>query len=656
METLLKLLKPYRGRLVAVAITDATGMIMTLCMPYIMSKIIEDGIAKEQISVIIQSAIIMLMLSVTAIVTSLIANRINSHVTVGYTADLQRLVFARINSLSYHQYAGIGPSGLLTRATDDIFNIEGAASSLVYTIVTVPIMLIGSAVLAMLADWVLALVFMAVIPPVMLVIWLIMRPLYDMWDRSDHYVDEQNKIVRERLSGLRVVRAFNNEHREHGRARFATEEMAKYMIRANVRGGYIDPIAMMLLNIATVATVAVGGWRAEAGLLSDSGAVVAIVQYVALISGALLNLSWTIAWLPRLRVSIGRINEILKMPAEDGGAICATAVGSKGEEASPETTDGSKGEEASSATTDGSVDGGEASLADRVDDADILTAAEQSDSTGATRLTAAEQSDSTGATQPTAHEKRGASIELCNVYFTYPEGRTPTLYDVSMRVNEGERVAIIGGTGAGKTTLVRILLSLFDVDCGEVRIDGRPYSEMTKGEVRRHYSVALQRGMIFEGTLGDNVRMGHPEATDDEVISALTDCEMGGYLTECEDGLDYLLVGSGRNVSGGQKQRINMARTVIRPAEVYIFDDSFSALDFLTESRIREKLSRRLEGRTQITVTQRVGTAMSAERIFVMDGGRIVAVGNHRELLEGSDIYREICISQLGADALGGER
>lgn len=616
METLLKLLKPYRGRLVAVAITDATGMIMTLCMPYIMSKIIEDGIAKEQISVIIQSAIIMLMLSVTAIVTSLIANRINSHVTVGYTADLQRLVFARINSLSYHQYAGIGPSGLLTRATDDIFNIEGAASSLVYTIVTVPIMLIGSAVLAMLADWVLALVFMAVIPPVMLVIWLIMRPLYDMWDRSDHYVDEQNKIVRERLSGLRVVRAFNNEHREHGRARFATEEMAKYMIRANVRGGYIDPIAMMLLNIATVATVAVGGWRAEAGLLSDSGAVVAIVQYVALISGALLNLSWTIAWLPRLRVSIGRINEILKMPAEDGGAVCATA--------------------------DGSKDGSEASLADRVADADILTAAALP--------------DATGAEQSPLSEKRGASIELCNVYFTYPEGRTPTLYDVSMRVNEGERVAIIGGTGAGKTTLVRILLSLFDVDCGEIRIDGRPYSEMTKGDVRRHYSVALQRGMIFEGTLGDNVRMGHPEATDDEVISALTDCEMGGYLAECEDGLDHLLVGSGRNVSGGQKQRINMARTVIRPAEVYIFDDSFSALDFLTESRIREKLSRRLEGRTQITVTQRVGTAMSAERIFVMDGGRIVAVGNHRELLEGSDIYREICISQLGADALGGER
>lgn len=641
METLLKLLKPYRGRLVAVAITDATGMIMTLCMPYIMSRIVEDGIAAGQISVIIQSAIIMLMLSVTAIVTSLVANRINSDVTVGYTADLQRLVFARINSLSYHQYAGIGPSGLLTRATDDIFNIEGAASSLVYTIVTVPIMLIGSAVLALLSDWVLALVIMAVIPPVMLIIWFVMRPLYDMWDRSDHYVDEQNKIVRERLSGLRVVRAFNSEHREHGRAKFATEEMAKYMIRANVRSGYIEPVAMMLLNIATVATVALGGWRAEAGLLSDSGAVVAIVQYVALLSGALLNLSWTIAWLPRLRVSVGRINEILKMPAEDEGAI--------------------SNEDTASVMSDDKIPArseGELPVKGDPDNALIPTKEDAAKNNAGT--TSRDDTDGTARDEGTpaapAQEKRGASIELRNVYFTYPEGRAPTLRDLSMKVNAGERVAIIGGTGAGKTTLVRVLLSLFDADSGEIKIDGIPYPDLTKGDVRRRYSVALQRGMIFEGTLGDNVRMGYPQATDAEVISALTDCEMTGYLAECEDGLDHLLVGSGRNVSGGQKQRINMARTVIRPADIYIFDDSFSALDFLTESHIKANLKDRLAGRTQITVTQRVGTAMSAERIFVMDGGRIVAEGTHRELIEISDIYREICVSQLGADAIGGER
>ncbi len=637
METLLKLLKPYRGRLVAVAITDATGMIMTLCMPYIMSRIVEDGIAAGQISVIIQSAIIMLMLSVTAIVTSLVANRINSDVTVGYTADLQRLVFARINSLSYHQYAGIGPSGLLTRATDDIFNIEGAASSLVYTIVTVPIMLIGSAVLALLSDWVLALVFMAVIPPVMLIIWFVMRPLYDMWDRSDHYVDEQNKIVRERLSGLRVVRAFNSEHREHGRAKFATEEMAKYMIRANVRSGYIEPVAMMLLNIATVATVALGGWRAEAGLLSDSGAVVAIVQYVALLSGALLNLSWTIAWLPRLRVSVGRINEILKMPAEDEGTI--------------------SNKDTASVMSDDKIPARiEGELPVKGNPANALIPTEEDAAKNDADTTSPKGALVTGEPTATAQEKRGASIELRNVYFTYPEGRAPTLRDLSMKVNAGERVAIIGGTGAGKTTLVRVLLSLFDADSGEIKIDGIPYPDLTKGDVRRRYSVALQRGMIFEGTLGDNVRMGNPQATDDEVISALTDCEMASYLAECEDGLDHLLVGSGRNVSGGQKQRINMARTVIRPAKVYIFDDSFSALDFLTESHIKANLKDRLAGRTQITVTQRVGTAMSAERIFVMDGGRIVAEGTHRELIEASDIYREICVSQLGADAIGGER
>lgn len=580
MKTLIKLLMPYKWHLVAVAITDATGMVMTLCMPYIMSKIIEDGIAASSISVIIESAIVMLLLSVTAIASSLIANKINTTLTVGYTADLQRVAFEKINSLSYHQYSKIGPSGLLTRATDDIFNIEGAASGLVYTIVTVPIMLIGSTVLAFLADWVLALVFMVSIPPVMLIIFFIMRPLYDMWDKSDHYIDEQNKIVRERLSGLRVVRAFNNERKEHARAKFATEEMSKYMIRANVRGGYIEPIAMMLLNIATVVMVAVGGGRASAGLLRDAGSVVAIVQYVALISGALLNLSWTIAWLPRLRVSIRRIGEVLNMEKEDEGA------------------------------TD---------------------------------------------SQSAEIKISGSNLVLSKVYFTYPEGRAPTLKDVSMTVKGGERVAIIGGTGSGKSTLVRVLLSLYNIDSGEISIGGVPYSAVTRGEVRRKFSVALQRGMIFEGTLGENVRMGSPEATDGEVRAVLADCAMEGFINEHEEGLDYLLVGSGRNVSGGQKQRINMARTVIREADIYIFDDSFSALDFLTERTIKDNLAKRLAGKTQITVTQRVGTAMSAERIFVMDDGKIVASGTHSELLEACSIYREICISQLGKDAIGGD-
>lgn len=569
MQTLLKLLKPYRARLAAVAVTDAVGMLTAMLMPYVMSRIVDTGIAGGDLSVILSSAAVMLILAIISITGGLIANKVNTGITTGYTRDVCRATFERVNTLSYEEYSKIGPSGLLTRTTDDIFNIEGAASSLVYTIVTVPVMLVGSVILAFLADAMLALVFMLAIPPVMIIIYFFMRPLYSMWDKSDKYVDEQNKIVRERLGALRVVRAFNNEDREHSRAKHATEEMAKYMIRANVRGGYIEPVAMLLLNIATVVMIAVGGMRAEGGLLHDAGDVIAVVQYVALISGALLNLSWTIAWLPRLRVSIRRIGEIHSSHGERKG-------------------------------TDG-----------------VLT--------------------------------NGFGIKVDGLSFTYPGGKEKVLFDISFSVKEGERVAIIGGTGSGKSTLVRLLLGFFDAE-GEITLGGARYSELSPSVIREHYSAALQRGMIFEGTVRDNIKMGSPEADDGKIISVLSDCAMDTFLSEHSEGLDYLLVGSGTNVSGGQRQRLNMARTVIRDADIYIFDDSFSALDFLTESKIKKNLAERLSGKTQIIITQRVSTAMSCERIIVLDRGKIVGTGTHGELIKSSDIYREICSSQLGRE------
>lgn len=570
MKTLFNLLKPYKKALIIVAITDALGMLLALAMPYVMSEIVDSGIARSDQRVILTSAVIMLALAVLSLACNLVANKVNSRMTTGYTADVCNATFAKINSLTYTQYSSIGPSALLTRATDDIFHIEGAASGLVNTIVTVPIMLIGSFILAFMADVTLSLIFILCIPPVMAIVLIFMRPLEAMWSKSDYYIDEQNKIVRERLSGIRVVRAFNNEKKEHARAKFATEEMAKYMIKANVRGGYMEPIAMLLLNIATVIIVGVGGVRAEMGLMDNAGDIIAIVQYVALISGTLINLSWTISWIPRLRVAVNRINEIHSMPENDNG--------------------------------------------------------------GERELSADEVSD----------------IRLDNVSFTYPGASAAVLKNVSLEIKKGERIAVIGGTGSGKTTLVRLLLSLFGASEGTVSIAGIEYSDIKTSSLRNRFSVALQRAMIFEGSVRDNVKMGNPTATDEQITEALSDCAMDGFLNEHEEGLDYLLVGMGRNVSGGQRQRLNMARTVLREADIYVFDDSFSALDFLTESRIKQKLWHRLDGKTIITVTQRVSTAMSADRIYVMDRGSITDVGTHAELIKASSIYREICISQLG--------
>lgn len=576
MKLLFKYLKPYKKLLIISAITDALGVFLLLCMPYVMSEIVDNGIANGNFKSVINSSIIMIVLSLISLASSLVANKNNSALTTGFTKDICNATFKKINDLTYDQYAKIGPSGLLTRVTDDIFNMEGVANTLVYTVVSVPIMFIGSAVLAFLADGVLSVIFMCVIPPVIIIVLIVMKPLHKMWEKSDKYIDEQNKIVRERLSGLRVVRAFNNEEKEHQRAKFATEEMSKYMIKANVRSGYIDPIAMLLLNVASVIMVAVGGLRAQSGLLDKAGDIVAIVQYVALISNALINLTWTISWLPRLKVSIDRINEIHQMPSvEDENLLSGEQVGF-----------------------------GE------------------------------------------------SQIELKNVSFRYPKARQDAISNLSMNIRQGEKIAIIGGTGSGKTTLVRLLLGLSSATQGEILLNGVEYSKIAKTEVRKRFSVALQKPMIFEGTVKENVKMGNPNATDEDVFTALKDCQMETFILEQEKGIEHFLVGGGQNVSGGQKQRINMARTVVKDADIYVFDDSFSALDFLTESQIKKSLAKRLEKKTQITVTQRVSTALFADKIYVLDGGKIVGEGNHEQLIKSCDIYREICISQLGKETV----
>ena len=570
MKKLLELLKPYRKKLVSVALIDGIGMICALLMPFVMSEIVEKGISEQNISLVWKYAVIMVLLAIVSVIANVISAKLNTSISAGYSSDLCRSTFEKINSLSYTDYTKIGPSGLLTRATDDIWNVEGTITSLPYTLFTVPVMFIGSAVLAFLADPVLSAVFMLSIPPILILVLILMRPLYDMWDKSDKYVDMQNKIVRERLSGLRVVRAFNNEKREHGRAKFATEEMAKYMIRANTRGGMVDPFAMLLLNLATVAVIYFGGVRAQAGSGISTGGIIAVLQYIGMITNAVISISWTLAWLPKVKVSMRRLNEIHSSPDEE------------------------------------KIPEGEGKI------------------------------------------PNGFDLELHNLSFTYPNSTKSVIENISLSIKEGEHIALIGGTGSGKSTLIKLLAGLFEPSEGEIMIGEASYKDMRKVDVRSHFSVALQKAQIFEGTVRDNIKMGNPDATDDEIYEALRLSKMAEFVDSHEEGLDYILVGSGQNVSGGQRQRLNMARTVIKKADVYIFDDSFSALDFLTESEIKENYSMLLRGKSRIVATQRISTAMSADRIYVLDNGRIIGVGTHRELLSSCPIYREIADSQLG--------
>ena len=553
----------------------AVSTFLSLLMPYLMSSVVSDGIAMRDGNVILSLCLLMLAIGVLSFLLRLFTVRMNAKVSSSFGKSLSRAVFSKINSLSFEEYSRMGTSGLLTRSTDDIFAVEDAAGGLVATVASVPVLLVGGVILSFSADAVLALIFLAAIPLVLLLTRVITRPLGDMWDKSDRYIDVQNRIVRERLSGLRVIRAFGKEDAEHARAKDATENMTHYIIRANVRNGYLDDAVALILNLATVLILVVGARRMETSAVLRAGDVIAVIQYVALIMNAVLVLSWTITWLPHLRVSMRRIGEVLSLPSEEDAAREKVAL-------------------------------------------------------------------------------RG-DLVLSDVTFSYPGAEAPVLAGISFTIRGGETIALIGGTGSGKSTLVKLLLDFYTPEAGSISFGGTDYTALPRAAVRDNFSVALQKSMIFEGSVRDNVRMGNEAAEDAALLAALDIAEMSSFLAQHEEGLDYRLAGAGANISGGQKQRINIARALIRPAEVYIFDDSFSALDYLTESRLRKKLNRALAGKTQIVVTQRAATAMRCDRIFVLDGGRLVGAGRHEELLDSCTVYREIYDSQLGSkDAVRG--
>jgi ATP-binding cassette subfamily B protein len=575
MKTILHYLKPYRKPLILTGVLCILFTLGGAFLPYLMSRIVDDGIATGDLSVILKLGALMLGLAILSMLCAIWTSAINARISAGFSYDLTRGIFRKASGLDFENFSKIGTSGLLTRSTHDVSTLSGASSMMVNVVVVVPILMVGGVAFALLSDRVLALILLLSTPLAFLILFPIVRHLDKLWKLSDEYIDEQNRLMRERLSGIRVIRAFDKEAHEHGRIAHATEEMAKYIIRANVRAGYVNPLCMLVLNFATVVMLWVGANRLQDPVLLEkgltAGGVIATVQYVALILNGVMMLSWTFVFLPHLKVCINRVTEVLHLPDE------------------PELEGG------------GEVVGGD--------------------------------------------------LVLKNVGFSYPGSELKTLSGIDLTVHAGETVAIIGGTGSGKSTILKLLLDFYPPTEGEISLGGKPYAGIGRATVRGSISAALQKGMVFEGTLLDNVRMGNPDASEEAVRNVLDIAQMTDFVESRKEGLDYRLAQAGANISGGQKQRISIARTILKPASVYVFDDSFSALDYLTESKLRKALNRYLAGKSQIIITQRAATAMRCDKIYVLEQGGVVGSGTHESLMQSCTVYREIVRSQLGGDA-----
>ena len=566
-------MKPYRAQLLLAVLLSAASTLCELLLPTIMSDILDKGVYLADLSYILRCCGRMLIVALISLGTVLGGAYLSAQVVAGFCTDLRETVFNRVNNMSFEEFNSIGTSALLSRATHDIGNLSWVASMLSGSVVTIPVLFLGGVLLAMRKDTVLALIMLVFVPVVFVIVTVIGRKIEPLWVISDSYVDKQNDIVRERLHGIRVIRAFNSEPREHKRIDEATHVMADNIIHANVSMGLVSPLTIALMNMAAVLIVWIGGWRMENGLSGVSGGdIFAIVQYVALTMNGVVMAAFMIVMLPHAKVAAGRIGVVL---------------------------------------------------------------------------------DSEGIADPNPEEalELKGDIEFKHVSFCYDGASVPAVEDVSLHIRAGEKVAVIGGTGSGKSTLVQLLMSFRLPTSGKIYFDGRDAATINRKTIRDNMSCVLQRPAIYSGSIRRNIEMGRPGASEAEIEEAVGIAQMADYVDSLPDGLEHMLEQSGKNLSGGQKQRICIARAILKNAPIFIFDDSFSALDFMTEARLRARLGEKIQGRTQIVITQRISSAMSSDCIFVMDGGRLVDAGRHEELLERCRIYREIYVSQTGGEA-----
>lgn len=565
MKVIIETMKKYSGRFVLMALLYVLQTIFALYLSYEVGNIVNYGIAEGDMSYIIKKGLLMAGATVLSFFTGIFVSKLNSSNQTRFICDLQKKMFAKINSLTSAEFNSVGAGGLITRSTDDIFHLQWMVSGLLYSIVSIPVMFIGGMVLTIIKDWVLG-VTMAVAAPIVLVIVIfVSKNMSKFWNISDKYIDIQNSTVRERLSGIRVIRSFDTEEREHIKISAATDTMARYIIRANVRSGSISSICTFMLDVVTLAIIALSFPRVGQGI-TKAGDVISALQYVSLAANGLLTLSWTIMGLPHIEVCIKRIQEVMDFKGEP----------------------------------------------DESSDDPIVC----------------------------------GDVSLKNVTYYYPAAHAPALENVSMTIDAGEIVGIIGATGSGKSTIIKLLLRFADPTDGDIAVGGRNYKNCGVKESRSAFSTALQKSMIFEGTVRENIEFGNSAATLDDIKAACDVAMIAEFIESQPDGYDHRLAKLGTNVSGGQKQLIAIARVYLANKGMLILDEASSNVDTRTELLIQKTMDDLMRDRTSFVIAHRLSTIVNADLILVVNDGEIVEKGTHKELLDNGGLYTEIYNSQ----------
>jgi ATP-binding cassette subfamily B multidrug efflux pump len=575
LKLVMKTLKPYRWALVITVLATLLNTLSELLLPNIMSNIVDKGVVNGDIAYIWAQGGLMLLVALGAAGCAVAGSYFSSRLSTGFGRDLRREIFHKVDGYSLTEMDQIGTPSLITRTTNDVNQVQMAVMICTRMMLMAPLMLVGSVIMALGTDRALSWVIVVVVPLIALVVALLITKALPLFTAMQKKIDKLNQVVRENLTGVKVIRAFIRTDYEHGRFEGANNDLFQTALKSQRIMTGMMPLMMLLLNFTTIAIVWFGAKRIDLGQM-QVGALMAFIQYATQILMSVMMASMLFVLIPRASVSVKRIQEVLGQS------------GSLQDPAEPVSPD----------------------------------------------------------------PARKGYLTFDHVSFCYPGSGEPVLQDIDFEAGPGEVTAIIGSTGSGKSTLANLIPRFYDVSQGAVRIDGVDVRDMTQQDVRSRLGFVPQRAFLFSGTVATNLRDGQPDATEEELWHALDVAQATEFVSQMPEGLEHPIAQGGGNVSGGQKQRLAIARALVRRPEIYVFDDSFSALDFKTDAMLRAALKRETQNATVVLIAQRVGTVMDADRILVLDEGRVAGLGTHRELMATCPVYQEIVRSQLSEEEL----
>lgn len=572
MIKLFRFLKPYIIPIFVVVVLIFFQSISELYLPTLMADIVNIGIINNDINYIIKTGGRMLLVTIGGVICAVLSGYLSAQVSIGFGKILRSKLFNHITNFSLSEFDKFGTPSLVTRNTNDITQIQTVTFIILRMMFMAPITCTGGIIMAISKDKELAWVIVVVIPILVTVIMIIALRAFPLFRSIQVKIDKINLILRERLTGIRVIRAFNREENEKKRFENANLDLTNTTIMVNRLMAFAMPSIMLIMSLTSVSIIWFGSIRIEHGS-TNIGNMMAFLQYAMQIMFALLMATLMFIMIPRAQASAERINEVF-------------AVNSK-----------------------------------------IL--------------------------DPVVKKKTGIKkgyIEFRNVTFRYLGAEEAAIKDITFSASPGEVTAIIGSTGSGKSTLINLIPRFYDVESGNIEVDGVDIRDIGLNDLRSKVGFVPQKALLFTGTISENIKFGKNNATEEQVHHAADIAQVSEFILSMKEGYKSMISQGGTNLSGGQKQRISIARALVCKPEIYIFDDCFSALDFKTDAKLRLCLKKEISESTVIIVSQRVATIMDADRIIILDEGKIVGIGKHKDLYENNKVYQEIVFSQLSKE------